>query len=51
MTYQGQYGYYVTESYPFIISCYVGTVSQTFKKLHCCRALARTDLSGSLRVQ
>ena len=32
MIYQGQYGYYVTESYPFMISCYVGTVSQTFRK-------------------
>lgn len=30
MTVDGQYGYYVTDSYPWVIKCFVGTPHETF---------------------
>ena len=32
MTYENQYGYYVTDSYPFIINCFKGNVDSSFRK-------------------
>ena len=32
MTYQAQYGYYVTDSYPFIINCFKGNIDSSFQK-------------------
>ena len=32
MTVNGVYGYYVTDSYPWIIGCYSGTVNESFNK-------------------
>ena len=32
MTYKGQYGYYVTNSYPYIINCFKGTIDSSFSK-------------------
>lgn len=32
MTYQGQYGYYVTDAYPFIINCFKGQPDASFNK-------------------
>ena len=31
MTVDGQYGYYVTGSYAYVLSCYSGTVSSNFR--------------------
>lgn len=33
MTIDGQYGYYVTESYPWVIACFSGTPDDSFDKL------------------
>lgn len=33
MTVDGQYGYYVTESYPWVIACFSGTPDDSFDKL------------------
>jgi hypothetical protein len=33
MTINGQYGYYVTESYPWVIACFSGTPDDSFDKL------------------
>jgi hypothetical protein len=33
MTVDGQYGYYVTSSYPYVMGCYTGTPSLSFFKL------------------
>ena len=32
MTYKNQYGYYVTERYPYIVSCFKGNVDSSFAK-------------------
>ena len=32
MTINGQYGYYVTSSYPYVMGCYTGTPNQSFAK-------------------
>lgn len=32
MTVKGQYGYYVTDSFPWILNCYQGTVDASFRK-------------------
>ncbi len=32
MTVDGQYGYYVTSSYPWILNCYTGTPNPSFRK-------------------
>ena len=32
MTVDGQYGYYVTDSYPWILKCFVGSVHSSFNK-------------------
>ena len=32
MTVNGQYGYYVTESYPWVIACFSGTPASSFNK-------------------
>ena len=32
MTYQNQYGYYVTDGYPFIINCFKGNVNSSFQE-------------------
>ena len=32
MTYKGQYGYYVTDRYPYIINCFKGTIDSSFSK-------------------
>ena len=32
MTYENQYGYYVTDGYPFIINCFKGNVDSSFQK-------------------
>ena len=32
MTVDGQYGYYVTEGYPWIINCFTGTPDPSFSK-------------------
>jgi len=32
MTYKNQYGYYVTDRYPFIIGCFRGTIDESFGK-------------------
>lgn len=32
MTVNGQYGYYVTDSYPWIVNCYQGIVDDSFRK-------------------
>ena len=32
MTYQGVYGYYITDAYPYILSCFKGTVDSSFHK-------------------
>ena len=32
MTYQGQYGYYVTDTYPFIMHCFKGQPDASFNK-------------------
>lgn len=31
MTINGQYGYYVTDAYPYVLACYSGTVSNNFR--------------------
>jgi len=33
MTVDGQYGYYVTESYPWVIACFSGAPDDSFDKL------------------
>ena len=33
MTVNGQYGYYVTDSYPYVMGCFTGTPDSSFKKL------------------
>ena len=30
MTVEGQYGYYLTDDYPYVVACYAGTPSGTF---------------------
>lgn len=32
MTLNGQYGYYVTDTYPWMLACHVGTPNETFSK-------------------
>jgi hypothetical protein len=32
MEYDGQYGYYVTEEYPYILRCFMGTPHSSFQK-------------------
>ena len=32
MVVNGQYGYYVTESYPWVLNCFIGTVDSSFSK-------------------
>ena len=32
MSYENQYGYYITDSYPFIINCFKGDVDSSFRK-------------------
>ena len=32
MTVNGQYGYYVTDSYPYVMGCYAGTPDSSFQK-------------------
>jgi len=32
MNVNGQYGYYVTDSYPYVMGCYSGTPSNSFTK-------------------
>lgn len=32
MTVDGQYGYYITDSYPWVLGCYKGTVNDSFVK-------------------
>ncbi len=32
MTVNGQYGYYITDSYPWIIKCFSGTIDESFRR-------------------
>ena len=32
MTYKGQYGYYVTDEFPYILNCFIGTPASSFTK-------------------
>jgi len=32
MTYNGQYGYYVTETFPWVMACFKGAPHTSFKK-------------------
>lgn len=32
MTYQGVYGYYITDSFPYVLNCFKGTVDSSFYK-------------------
>jgi hypothetical protein len=32
MSYQGVYGYYITDSFPYVLNCFKGTPDLTFHK-------------------
>ena len=32
MTFKGSYGYYVTDGYPYILNCFIGTINSSFQK-------------------
>jgi hypothetical protein len=32
MTHEGVYGYYVTDTFPYLMACFWGFVDDTFKK-------------------